>query len=79
MVSSWPSLLHVDALSTSAWDTLVLGRKQWVVFPPENNVDVVDEALVNLTALTPHQESMTRANPPLSNSLWTSSPRFATN
>lgn len=34
------SSLHVDPLSTSAWNTLLLGRKLWVLLSPNTRVDV---------------------------------------
>lgn len=45
------SRLHIDPLGTSAWNTLTVGRKRWVIFPPDTNADVVSEAQVNLIAL----------------------------
>ncbi len=32
---------HIDPLATSAWNTLLVGRKRWVLFPPETDKDVV--------------------------------------
>ena len=29
------SSVHVDPLATSAWNTVLVGRKRWVLFPPE--------------------------------------------
>ena len=32
---------HIDPLATSAWNTLLSGRKRWVLFPPDTDKDVV--------------------------------------
>lgn len=32
--------LHIDPLGTSAWNTVVSGRKLWVLFPPHVDKDV---------------------------------------
>jgi histone arginine demethylase JMJD6 len=39
------SNLHIDPLHTSAWNTLLLGSKYWVVFPP----GIPEEYLINAT------------------------------
>ncbi|KAJ0396672.1 hypothetical protein P43SY_007162 [Pythium insidiosum] len=33
--------LHLDPLGTSAWNTLLVGRKRWVLFPPEVSKHIV--------------------------------------
>ncbi|OQR91034.1 histone arginine demethylase [Achlya hypogyna] len=38
--------VHLDPLGTSAWNTLLVGRKRWVVFPPH-----VDKAIVKAKGL----------------------------
>ncbi|OQS03363.1 histone arginine demethylase [Thraustotheca clavata] len=38
--------VHLDPLGTSAWNTLLVGRKRWVVFPPH-----VDKRLVKAKGL----------------------------
>jgi histone arginine demethylase JMJD6 len=32
---------HIDPLATSAWNTLLVGRKRWVMFPPGTDKDLV--------------------------------------
>ena len=32
------SNMHVDPMFTSAWNTLLCGRKKWVLFPPSDDV-----------------------------------------
>jgi len=56
--------VHIDPLGTSAWNTLVRGRKRWVLFPPGINKQVVkgrsfikpgedDEAIDYFTTILP--------------------------
>jgi histone arginine demethylase JMJD6 len=33
--------VHVDPLNTSAWNTLIKGRKRWVLFPPHLSKETV--------------------------------------
>jgi len=33
--------VHVDPICTSAWNTLLLGHKRWVLFPPDLNPELV--------------------------------------
>ena len=35
------SSVHIDPLMTSAWNTLISGRKQWVLFKPSANKSIV--------------------------------------
>lgn len=32
--------MHIDPLGTSAWNTVVSGRKLWVLFPPHVNKNI---------------------------------------
>jgi histone arginine demethylase JMJD6 len=70
--------VHIDPLSTSAWNTLITGRKRWVLFPPHISKDIVkgkglvrkdedDEAIHYFTTILPRikrkAESL-RSTPP---------------
>jgi histone arginine demethylase JMJD6 len=33
--------VHIDPLATSAWNTLVVGKKRWVIFPPHLSKSIV--------------------------------------
>ena len=44
------SCVHIDPLSTSAWNTVLVGRKRWVLFPPDTQKKIgtlSDPNLVN--------------------------------
>lgn len=32
--------VHIDPLGTSAWNTVLVGRKRWVIFPPHTEKDI---------------------------------------
>ncbi|KAL3658618.1 hypothetical protein V7S43_016502 [Phytophthora oleae] len=64
--------LHLDPLGTSAWNTLIVGRKRWVLFPPHVPKNLVsgkrhvrgdedDEAVNYFMDLLPR---LKRASPP---------------
>jgi len=58
------SCVHIDPLATSAWNTLIVGKKRWVLFPPHLSKNVVkgkglvkknedDEAVHYFTTILP--------------------------
>ena len=56
--------VHIDPLGTSAWNTLIVGKKRWVLFPPHIEKHIVkgrdcirkgedDEAIHYFTTILP--------------------------
>ena len=56
--------IHIDPLATSAWNTLIIGKKRWVLFPPHVPKSIVkgtkhiykgedDEAIHYFTTILP--------------------------
>jgi histone arginine demethylase JMJD6 len=46
------SSLHVDPKCTSAWNTLLLGRKKWVLFPPNQTEEYKERIGLQYTSST---------------------------
>ncbi len=63
--------IHIDPLATSAWNTLIVGRKRWVLFPPHVPKTIVkgskhifrhedDEAIHYFTTILPRIKKAAR-------------------
>ena len=66
--------IHIDPLATSAWNTLIIGKKRWVLFPPHLSKSVVkgykqtrkgedDEAIHYFTTILPRIKKAAKNNP----------------
>lgn len=65
--------VHIDPLGTSAWNTLIVGKKRWVLFPPHIEKHIVkgrdcirkgedDEAIHYFTTILPRMKLRAQAN-----------------
>jgi hypothetical protein len=56
--------MHTDPNATSAWNTLLAGRKRWILFPPSPDTPDAADAYVNVLGLRGEDEYSRKLTPP---------------